>query len=125
MKICVTVSAYGVEQRADVSGVVRAGVDDGDLAAADDVAHGALEGERPRIIGHHAAQAGHRLVHSAGGEIEIFVEGDVVGHGARTHGGWRGRRQWVFAFRTLVRSWKSIFTAIEHAKVFTKTFSAV
>ena len=72
--------AHGVEQRADVALVGRAGIDDGDLAAADDVAHRALEGERPRIVGHHAADAGHRLVHRVGGEIEIFVEGDVVGH---------------------------------------------
>ena len=73
--------AHRVEQRADVTLVGRAGIDDGDLAAADDVAHRALEGERPRIIGHHAPDAGHRLVHRVGDEIEIFVEGDVVGHG--------------------------------------------
>jgi hypothetical protein len=61
-------------------GIVRPGIDDGDAALADDVAHGALEGERPRIVGHHAADARHRLVHGVGGEIEVFVEGDVVGH---------------------------------------------
>ena len=82
--------AHGVEQRTDVALVGRPGIDDGDLAAADDVAHRALEGERPRIIRHHAADARHRLVHGVGGEIEILVEGDIVGHighDARAHVG--------------------------------------
>ena len=73
--------AHGLEQRGDMGGIVRAGIDDGDAAAADDVAHRALEGERPGIVRHHAAYAGHRLVHGVGREFEIFVEGDVVGHG--------------------------------------------
>ncbi len=75
--------AHGLEQRADMGGIVRPGIDDGDLAAADDVAHRPLEGERSRIVRHHAADAGHRLVHRVGGEIEIFIEGNVVGHGRR------------------------------------------
>ena len=73
--------AHGVEQGADVALVGRARIDDRDLAAADDVAHRALEGERSRIVRHHAADAGHGLVHGVGGEVEVFVEGDVVGHG--------------------------------------------
>ena len=73
--------AHRVKQSADVTLVGRTRIDDSDLAAADDVAHRALEGERPRIIGHHAADAGNRLVHGVGDEIEILVEGNVVGHG--------------------------------------------
>ena len=63
-------AAHGVEQRGDMRGIVGAGIDDGDLAAADDVADRALEGERPRIVGHHPAHAGHRLVDRVGREIE-------------------------------------------------------
>ena len=73
-------AAYGVEERRDVGGVVRTGIDDGDLAAADDVAHRALEGERARIIAEHAPHAGHGLVDLTGREVEAFVEGNVVGH---------------------------------------------
>ncbi len=56
------------------------GIDDGDVAAADDVADRALEGERARVVAHDAAHAGHHLVHRFGGEIELLVEGDVVAH---------------------------------------------
>ena len=73
--------AHGFEQSADMPLVGRTGIDNGDAAFADDVTHRALEGERPRIVGHHSADAGRRLVHSVGGEIEVFVEGDIVGHG--------------------------------------------
>jgi hypothetical protein len=73
--------AHGVEQRCDMGRIVRAGIDDGDLTLADDVAERALEGERPGIIGHHPAHAGHDLIDRVRGEIEILVEGDVVGHG--------------------------------------------
>ena len=73
--------AHGIEQRGDVDRIVGAGIDDGDLAAADDVGERALEGERPRIVGHHPAHAGHHLVDGVGGEIERLVEGNVVGHG--------------------------------------------
>ena len=44
-------AAHGVEQRGDMGVVVRPGIDDRDLAAADDVAHRALEGERAGIVG--------------------------------------------------------------------------
>ena len=72
--------AHGVEQRGDMRRIVRTRIDDGDLAAADDVAHRPLEGERAGIVRHHAAHARHRLVHGVGGEIEALVEGNVVGH---------------------------------------------
>ena len=41
-------AAHRVEQRRDMGVVVRAGIEDRDFAAADDVAHRALEGERAR-----------------------------------------------------------------------------
>ena len=69
-----------IEQRADVALVGGTGIDDGDVAAADDVTHRALEGERARVVAHDPAHAGHHFVHRLGGEIELLVEGDVVGH---------------------------------------------
>src|SRR6185437_1370284 len=73
--------AHGLEQRGYMGGIVRAGIDNGDAAFADNVAQRALEGERPRIVRHHAAYAGHRLVDRARDEIEMSVKGDVIGHG--------------------------------------------
>ncbi len=67
--------AHGVEQRRDMALVGGARIDDGDLAPADDVAERALEGERPRIVGHDAAHAGHDLVDRVGREIESLIEG--------------------------------------------------
>ena len=55
-------------------------VDDRDIALADDVTDRALEGERPGIVRHHAAHAGHDLLDRVGREVEIFIEGNVVGH---------------------------------------------
>ena len=72
--------AHGIEQRADMRGIVGPRIDDGDFAFADDVAERALEGERARIIGHHTAHARYHLVDRVGREFEIFIEGDVVGH---------------------------------------------
>ena len=70
-------AAHGVEQRRAVDGIVRARIDDGDLAAADDVAHRAFEGERARVVAQYAPHAGHRLVDASGNELEVFVVGDV------------------------------------------------
>ena len=39
-----------------------------------------LKGERPGIVRHDPAHAGHHLVHRVGGEFEILVEGYVVAH---------------------------------------------
>ena len=55
-------AAHRVEQRRAVGGIVGTGIDDRDLAAADDVAHRALEGERARVVAQDAPHAGHRLV---------------------------------------------------------------
>ena len=53
------------------------GVDDSDVAAADDVADGALGGERARVVAYDAAYAGHHFLHRFRGEVELFVEGET------------------------------------------------
>ena len=73
-------AAHRVEQRIDVLLVEGTGIDDGDLAAPDDVAQRPLEGERARIVDQDAPHAGHDLLDHAGREIERAVEWDVVGH---------------------------------------------
>ena len=73
-------AAHRVEQRIDVPLVERAGIDDRDLAAPDDVAQRPLEGERARIVDEDAPHARHDLLDDAGSEIEGAVEGDVVSH---------------------------------------------
>jgi len=62
----------GLQDRLQVIVQVRTRIDDGDrVTAADDVGAGAQEGERPRIVGHHAAdQRGEPVA----GPV---VEGDV------------------------------------------------
>ena len=50
--------------------VVGTRIEDRDFAAADDVAHRALEGERPGIVGDHGAHARRNLPHPVGLEIE-------------------------------------------------------
>ena len=69
---------HGVEQCADMSRIVRAGIDDRDLPSANDVADGALERERAGIVGHDPAHARHRLVHHIGCEVEVFVERECL-----------------------------------------------
>ena len=66
-------AAHGVEQRRDMGVVVGTGIDDRHLAAADDVADRAFEGERARIIGDHRAHARRYFLGAAGHEIEGFV----------------------------------------------------
>ena len=75
-------AAHRVEQRIDVLLVEGTGIDDGDLAAPDDVAQRPLEGERARIVDQDAPHAGRDLLDHAGGEVEGSVEGDVVSHGS-------------------------------------------
>ena len=57
--------AHGVEQRADMRVVIGAGVEDRDLAAADDVADRALIGERAGIVGDDGAHARRHLLRLA------------------------------------------------------------
>ena len=75
-------AAHGVKQRRVVRRIVGTGIDDRDLAAADDVADRALEGERARIVAQDAPHARHRLVDLAGNELELLVVWDVFGHAA-------------------------------------------
>ena len=51
-------AAHGIEQRCGMRLVVGTGIDDRDLALADDVAHRAGEGERARIVAEHPPHAG-------------------------------------------------------------------
>ena len=71
-------AAHGVEQRGCVGLVIGTGIDDRDIASADDVAHRAGEGERRRVVAEHAANAGAHLVDDAGFQGKIAVERDVV-----------------------------------------------
>jgi len=71
---------HGIEQRTDVTRIVRPRVNDGNAPAANDVAERALEGEWTGIIGHDPAHAGHHFVHRVGLEVESLVERNVVGH---------------------------------------------
>ena len=73
-------AAHRVEQRRDMGVVVGAGIEDRHLAAADDVADRALEGERARIVGRHRTHQRRHLFRPVGLEIERLVERDVVGH---------------------------------------------
>ena len=66
-------AAHGREQPRDMGRRVRAGIDDRDPAAADDVAAGAGEGERAGIAGDEPAhQRAHRDAR-AGADREIEV----------------------------------------------------
>ncbi len=71
-------AAHGVQQRLGMRLVVRAGIDDRDLASAHDVADRAGEGERARIVAKHPPHAGPRLVDDAGLKRKVAVERDVV-----------------------------------------------
>src|SRR6187399_2170427 len=71
-------AAHGVEQRTDMRRIVGARIDDRDFPAAEEVAHGPLEGEWTRVVGHDSPHARHRLVHHVRRKIETFVEGNVV-----------------------------------------------
>ena len=75
--------AHGLQQRRRVSRIVGAGIDDRDLAAADDVTDRAGEGERARIVAENPPHAGANFLDHAGLKRKIAVERDVVviGHG--------------------------------------------
>jgi hypothetical protein len=60
--------------------VERAGIDDRDLAAPDDVGHRALVGERARIVAQDAPHTRHDLLDRVGWQLEALVERDVVAH---------------------------------------------
>ena len=68
----------GVQQRIGMGLVRRARIDDRDLAATDDVADGAGESERRRIVAQHAAQAGTDFLDDARLQSELAIERNVV-----------------------------------------------
>ena len=76
-------AADSIEQRFRMRLVVGAGIDDGDVTPAYDVAHRAGEGERARIVAENPPHAGTRLVDGPRLERKVAVERDVVivGHG--------------------------------------------
>ena len=78
-------AAHGVQQRLGVRLVVRAGIDDRDLALADDVADRAGEGEGARIVAENPPHARAGFVDDTRFEREVTVERDVFvigfGHG--------------------------------------------
>ena len=94
-------AAHRVEQRGDMGVVVGAGIEDRDFAAADDVAHRALEGERARIVGDDGAHARRHLGGAGPARDRSLVVADVVAHSgtsqvgrfAGTGGGASDRRQ--------------------------------
>ena len=73
-------AAHGIEQRRDVRLVERPRIDDRDPAAAEDVGHRALVGERAGIVAQDAAHARHHLLDLPGRQVEALVERDVVAH---------------------------------------------
>ena len=76
----------GAKQRAYVRLIQRTGIDDRDMAAADDVRDRPPERERARIVGEDPPHPGHDLLDFAGREIERLVERDIVAHLIRVPG---------------------------------------
>ncbi len=76
-------AAHGIEQRPGMRFIIRAGIDDRDLALADDVADRSGEGERARIVAENAPHAGAGFIDDTRLEREVAVERHVVvvGHG--------------------------------------------
>ena len=76
-------SAHRIEQGRDMRLVERTGIDDRDVAAADDIGQGPLEREWTRIIGEQPPHAGCDLLHGIGRKVETLIEGNVVAHAYR------------------------------------------
>src|SRR4029078_6134685 len=73
-------AADSIEHRAHMRRIIGAWIDDRDVPAAEDIAHGSLEGEWTRVGGHHAPHARHPLPPHIPGASEIFVERNIVAH---------------------------------------------
>src|SRR4029078_5188869 len=73
-------AAHGVKQRTDMRRIVGTRINDRNFLAAEDIAHGPLEGEWTRVVGHDSPDARHRLVDHVRRKLESFVGGDVVVH---------------------------------------------
>jgi hypothetical protein len=70
----------GLQQRVEMNGIVRAGIDDGNFAVPDDLAARSGEGERAAIPGDDSAHQWAYLHHLAGCGGRVSLEGDVVRH---------------------------------------------
>ena len=86
-------AAHGIEQRRDMRVIQRPGIDDGDAAAADDVAHRALERERPRIVAQEAPDAGRDLLDLAGRQGRSVLSKGMSSLMRRAHARLSGRGQ--------------------------------
>jgi len=75
--------AHGVEKGRDVRFIERAGVDDRDPAATDDVGHRPLEREWPGIVGEQPPHPRHHLLHCFRRKVETAIERDVSAHANR------------------------------------------
>ena len=73
-------AAQGMLQGVDMGGKQRTGIDNGDLAAPDDIGAGAVEGERPAVRRDHPADRRRDRFDPAVFEIQFPVEGDAVRH---------------------------------------------
>jgi hypothetical protein len=71
-----------VDERVDVRGDVRPGIDDRDVAAPDDVGAGAEVGELARVLGDDAADQRRDLVDAPVPDVEVADERDRRGQGA-------------------------------------------
>src|ERR1051325_314350 len=78
-------AAHRIEQCRDMRRIVRARIDDRYLAASDDVADRAFEGERARVVRDDAAYARGELLGAAGRQLEHLIIWDVVSHARVAH----------------------------------------
>ena len=76
----------GAKQRANVRLIQRTGIDDRNMAAADDIRDCPPERERARIVGEDPPHPGHDLINLAGRQIKRLVEWDIVAHVIRVLG---------------------------------------
>jgi hypothetical protein len=73
-------AAHGIEERRNMPSIVGTGIDDGYTSMTEDITHGPLKRERSWIVGDEAPDAGGRLIHNTGFEIETPIEWNVFGH---------------------------------------------
>ena len=73
-------AADRIEQGCDMRLIERTGVDDGNLAFADDIGQRSLERERAWIVGEDAPHARCDPLHRIGRKVEALVEGNIVAH---------------------------------------------
>jgi|SRR5215468_997249 hypothetical protein len=73
-------AAHGVQKRRDMRSILRPGIDNRHVVAADDVTDRAFEGEWAWIIGSNRPHAGRDLLDLIGYETETLIERDVIVH---------------------------------------------